>query len=460
MPGGKMHVEKVLVIDDEASTRRLIEQTLKKQGYEVLLASSGDEGLKMVIDDSPDIILLDIQLPGMDGIEVLQKIKEISKDTVVIMATAMDDLKVAVKAMRLGAYDYINKPFHIDDLVLTVNKAMETSRLRREVATLKEERSRDFGIEKIIGVSSHVQGILALVKKISESEASTILIQGESGTGKELIAKALHYESNRREKPFMAINCSAVPENLLESELMGHERGAFTDAKTMRKGIFEMGEGGTVFLDEIGDMPLQMQTKLLRILEERSFRRVGGTKDIVVDVRVISATNRDLAKGVEEGRFRKDLYYRLQVIPIYIKPLRERKDDIIPLVRHFINHFNQKFRKNVKTISNDVEKLMLDYSWPGNVRELKNVIERVMLLGDGDILSTEHLPVEMTTKPGDGTGNVLFKLPPEGISIEVLEKELLRQALEMTSFNQTKASKKLDIGVDALRYRMKKFGFL
>lgn len=455
-----MYVEKILVIDDEASTRRLIEQTLKKQGYEVLLASSGDEGLKMVIDDSPDIILLDIQLPGMDGIEVLQKIKEINKDTVVIMATAMDDLKVAVKAMRLGAYDYINKPFHIDDLVLTVNKAMETSRLRREVATLKEERSRDFGIEKIIGVSSHVQGILALVKKISESEASTILIQGESGTGKELIAKALHYESNRREKPFMAINCSAVPENLLESELMGHERGAFTDAKAMRKGLFEMGDGGTVFLDEIGDMPLQMQTKLLRILEERSFRRVGGTKDIVVDVRVISATNRDLAKGVEEGRFRKDLYYRLQVIPIFIKPLRERTDDIMPLVRHFINHFNQKFRKNVKTISNDVEKLMLDYSWPGNVRELKNVIERVMLLGDGDILSAEHLPVEMTTRPGDGTGNVLFKLPPEGISIEVLEKELLRQALEMTSFNQTKASKKLDIGVDALRYRMKKFGFL
>lgn len=455
-----MYVEKVLVIDDEASTRRLIEQTLKNQRYEMLLASSGDDGLKIVTEENPDIILLDIQLPGMNGIEVLQKIKEINKDTVVIMATAMDDLKVAVKAMRLGAYDYINKPFHIDDLILTVNKAMETSRLRREVATLKEERSREFGIEEIIGVSSHIQGILSLVKKISESEASTILIQGESGTGKELIAKALHYESARREKPFMAINCSAVPENLLESELMGHERGAFTDAKTLRKGIFELGDGGTVFLDEIGDMPLQMQTKLLRILEERSFRRVGGAKDIMVDVRVVSATNRDLAKGVEEGTFRKDLYYRLQVIPIHIKPLRERRDDIIPLVKHFINHFNQKFRKNVKSISHDVEKLMLDYSWPGNVRELKNVIERVMLLGEGNILNSEHLPAEMTTKPGDGTGNVLFKLPPEGISIETLEKELLRQALEITSYNQTKAAKKLDIGVDALRYRMKKFGFL
>ncbi|HLB05250.1 MAG TPA: sigma-54 dependent transcriptional regulator [Thermodesulfobacteriota bacterium] len=455
-----MYVEKILVVDDEASTRRLMEQTLRKHGYEVITASSGDEGLRAVMDESPELILLDIQLPGMDGIEVLQKIREINKDIVVIMATAMDDLKVAVKAMRLGAYDYINKPFHIDNLILTVNKAMETSRLRREVATLKEERSRDLGIEKIIGISTHIQGILSMVKKISASEASTVLIQGESGTGKELIAKALHYESSRRERPFMAINCSAVPENLLESELMGHEKGAFTDAKAMRKGLFEMADGGTVFLDEIGDMPLQMQTKLLRILEERTFRRVGGTKDITVDVRVISATNKDLAKGAEDGSFRKDLYYRLQVIPIYLKPLRERKEDIIPLVRHFINYFNEKFRKNVKSISPSAEKLILEYSWPGNVRELKNVIERVMLLGDGDVLTGEHLPVEMTSKSQEGKEAFTFKLPPEGLSIEDVERELLKQALDMTSYNQTKAAKKLNIGVDALRYRMKKFGFL
>ncbi len=455
-----MYVEKILVVDDEASTRRLMEQTLRKQGYEVLTASNGDEGLKIMTDEGPDLILLDIQLPGMDGIEVLQKIREINKETVVIMATAMDDLKVAVSAMKLGAYDYISKPFHIDDLTLTVNKAMETSRLRREVATLKEERSRELGIEKIIGISAHIQGILSMVKKISASEASTVLIQGESGTGKELIAKALHYESSRRERPFMAINCSAVPENLLESELMGHEKGAFTDAKAMRKGLFEMADGGTVFLDEIGDMPLQMQTKLLRILEERTFRRVGGTKDITVDVRVISATNRDLAKGAEDGSFRKDLYYRLQVIPIYLKPLRERKEDIIPLVRHFISYFNEKFRKNVKSISPSAEKLILEYSWPGNVRELKNVIERVMLLGDGDVLTAEHLPVEMTSKAQEGKEAFTFKLPPEGISIEDVERELLKQALDLTSYNQTKAAKKLNIGVDALRYRMKKFGFL
>mgnify|MGYP001594020533 FL=1 len=455
-----MHVEKVLVVDDEAATRRLMEQTLRKQGYEVVLASNGDDGLKMVLEEIPDVTILDIQLPGMNGIELLQKIRELNSETVVIMASAMDDLKVAVKAMRLGAYDYINKPFHVDDLILTVNKAMETSRLRREVASLKEERSRDSGIEKIIGVSTHIQSILSMVKKISESEASTILIQGESGTGKELIAKALHYESSRRDKPFMAINCSAVPENLLESELMGHEKGAFTDAKSMRKGIFEMGDGGTVFLDEIGDMPLQMQTKLLRILEERSFRRVGGTKDINVDVRVISATNKDLSKGAEDGSFRKDLYYRLQVIPINIKPLRERRDDIIPLIKHFINYFNKKFRKDVKSISPDTEKLILEYSWPGNVRELKNVIERVMLLGDGDVLTTEHLPVEMTSKASEGKGAFIFKLPPEGIAIEEVEKDLLKQALELTSYNQTKAASKLGIGVDALRYRMKKFGFL
>ncbi|MEK7850913.1 MAG: sigma-54 dependent transcriptional regulator [Deltaproteobacteria bacterium] len=455
-----MYVERVLVVDDEAATRRLMEQTLKKQGYEILTASNGDEGLKKVMDESPDIVLLDIQLPGMDGISVLQKIREINKDSIVIMATAMDDLKVAVNAMRLGAYDYISKPFHIDDLTLTVNKAMETSRLRREVSTLKEERSRELGIEKIIGVSAHVQEMLAMVKKISASEASTVLIQGESGTGKELIAKALHYESNRRDKPFMAINCSAVPENLLESELMGHEKGAFTDAKTMRKGLFELADGGTVFLDEIGDMPLQMQTKLLRILEERSFRRVGGTKDIEVDVRIISATNKDLAKGVEDGSFRKDLYYRLQVIPLYLKSLRERKDDIIPLVNYFIAYFNKKFHKDVKKISPDAEKLIIEYAWPGNVRELKNVVERVMLLGDGDILTVEHLPVEMTTRAQEPAGAFTFKLPPEGIAIEEVERELLKQALDLTSYNQTKAAKKLGVGVDALRYRMKKFGFL
>lgn len=454
-----MYVERILVVDDEASTRRLMEQTLKKQGYEVATASTGDDGLSMALEENFDVLLLDIQLPGINGIELLQKIRETNKDTIAIMATAMDDLKVAVNAMRLGAYDYISKPFHIDDLILTVNKAMETSRLRREVATLKEERSRELGIEKIIGISTHIQGILAMVKKISVSEASTVLIHGESGTGKELIAKAVHYESNRKEKPFMAINCSAIPENLLESELMGHEKGAFTDAKAIRKGLFEMADGGSVFLDEIGDMPLQMQTKLLRILEERTFRRVGGAKDIAVDVRVISATNKDLAKGVEEGSFRKDLYYRLQVIPIYLKPLRERKEDIIPLVKHFVNYFNNKFHKNVKNTSPDAEKLILEYPWPGNVRELKNVIERVMLLGEGETLTIEHMPMEMTTRTQE-CARFNFKLPPEGLSIDEVEKELLRQALEMTSFNQTKAAKKLDIGVDALRYRMKKFGFL
>ncbi|MBI4745747.1 MAG: sigma-54-dependent Fis family transcriptional regulator [Deltaproteobacteria bacterium] len=429
-----MHVERIVVIDDEAATRRLMEQTLKKQGYEVLLASNGDEGLRIVMEESPDVTLLDIQLPDTNGIELLQKIRELNSDTVVIMATATDDLKVAVKAMKLGAYDYINKPFHIDDLILTVNKAMDTARLRREVVSLKEERNRNAGIEEIIGVSSHIQGILSMIKKISESEATTILIQGETGTGKELIAKALHYESSRRDRPFMGINCSAVPENLLESELMGHEKGAFTDAKSLRKGLFETADGGTVFLDEIGDMPLQMQTKLLRILGERSFRRVGGTKDINVDLTVISATNKDLSKGVEDGIFRKDLYYRLQVIPIYIKPLRERRDDILPLTKHFINYFNKKFRKCVKSISPETEKLLLEYAWPGNVRELRNVIERVILLGDGDVLTTEPLPAEMTHKGSEGNG--------------------------MTSYNQTKAAKKLGIGVDALRYRMKKYGFL
>jgi len=452
---------KILVVDDEQLIRWSLEQNLKKQGYEVSTAASGEEALKIVREDVPDLMLLDIQLPGMNGIEVLEKVKEMGEEIIVIMVTALGVLETAVKAMRIGAYDYINKPFNLDELAIVIRKALETGELKREVAHLRSEQSRNYGIDNIIGESRHMKNVLTMVEKIARSDASTVLIQGESGTGKELIAKAIHYESSRAEKPFMAINCAAVPETLLESELLGHERGAFTDAKMQKKGLFEMADGGTIFLDEIGDMEPGMQAKLLRVLEDRTFRRVGGTKDIQIDVRIVSATNKDLLEAIEEKTFRNDLYYRIQVIPIFLPPLRERRDDILPLARHFIEHFNREFGKNVTGLSKMAEKFLVEYSWPGNIRELKNVLERAIILENEETLLLEHLPQEMVAKTGSpGAGPFSFRIPPEGIDIEDVERELIRQSLEITEGNQSKAAKKLNLGIDAFRYRMKKFGFL
>ena len=456
-----MRKHKILVVDDEQLIRWSLEQNLKKQGYEVMTAGSGEDALRLLREEAPDLMLLDIQLPGISGMEVLEKVKEMEEEIIVIMVTALGVLETAVKAMRIGAYDYINKPFNLDELAIVIRKALETSELKKEVAHLRSEQSRKYGIGNIIGKSKHMQNVLAMVEKIARSDASTVLIQGESGTGKELIAKAIHYESARADKPFMAINCAAVPETLLESELMGHEKGAFTDAKMLKKGLFEMADGGTLFLDEIGDMEPGMQAKLLRVLEERSFRRVGGTRDVQVDVRIVSATNKDLLKAMEEKTFRNDLYYRIQVIPIFLPPLRERKDDIIPLAEHFINHFNREFAKNVKSISRMAEKFLTEYTWPGNIRELKNVIERAIILENEETLLLEHLPQEIVTKTGGGGGGSSgVRLPPEGIDIEDVERELIRQALEISEGNQSKAAKKLNLGIDAFRYRMKKFGFL
>ncbi|MDW7645317.1 MAG: sigma-54 dependent transcriptional regulator [Desulfuromonadales bacterium] len=455
-----MRKYKILVVDDEHLIRWSLEQNLRKQGYDVGTAASGEEALKAVQDDAPDLILLDIQLPGINGLDVLQKVKELDDEIIVIMVTALGVLETAVQAMRMGAFDYVNKPFNLDELAIVINKALETGDLKKEVANLRTVHSHKFGVSQIIGSSRHMKNVLAMVEKIARSDASTVLIQGESGTGKELIAKAIHYESARADKPFMAINCAAVPETLLESELMGHEKGAFTDAKMLKKGLFELADGGTIFLDEIGDMEPGMQAKLLRVLEERSFRRVGGTKDIRVDVRIISATNKDLLKAIEEGIFRNDLYYRIQVIPIYLPALRERKDDIIPLTEHFVSHFNREFGKSVKGISKMAEKFLLEYGWPGNIRELKNVIERAIILENDETLLLEHLPQEIVAKATTGSGPMNFRIPPEGVDIEEVERELIRQALEVVEGNQSKAAKLLHLGIDAFRYRMKKFGFL
>ena len=456
-----MRKTRILVVDDEHLIRWSLEQALLKQGYDVVTAASGEDALKQVQEETPELVLLDIQLPGMDGLEVLGKVKAIDEEILVIMVTALGVLETAVKAMRMGAYDYINKPFNLDELSIIIKKALETRELRKEVAQLRSAQTSKYGISNIVGDSRHMQQVLEMVRKVAKSDASTVLIQGESGTGKELIAKAIHYESARCDKPFMAINCAAMPEHLLESELMGHERGAFTDAKAQKKGIFEVADGGTIFLDEIGDMDVGMQAKLLRVLEERTFRRVGGTKEIPVDVRIDSATNQELLQKIEEKTFRNDLYYRLQVIPIYLPPLRERRDDIMPLVETFISNYNREFGKSVKGVSKMAQKFLEEYEWPGNVRELRNIIERAIILENQETLMLEHLPRELISKAGETScGPVSFRIPPEGVDIEDIERELIRQALEICEGNQSKAAKKLNLGIDAFRYRMKKFGFL
>ena len=456
-----MKRNKLLVVDDEHLIRWSLEQNLKKMGYDVVTAGSGEDALRLVREEQPDLVLLDIQLPGISGIDVLEKIKEHDEDIVVIMVTANSGLDTAVNAMRLGAYDYVSKPFNLDELSITVKKALETSELKQEVVRLRTEIKKD-GVPNIVGVSRQVAYLMEVLEKVAKSEASTVLVQGESGTGKELVAKWIHYSSNRAEKPFIAINCAAVPATLLESELFGHERGAFTDAKVTKKGLFELADGGTVFLDEIGDMEMGMQAKLLRFLEDRSFRRIGGSRVFTVDVRIISATNKDLQKSIEEKTFRNDLYYRLQVIPIFLPSLRERKEDIIPLATHFINNYNLEFNKKIDGIASMAERVMLEYSWPGNIRELKNVIERAIILGNDEMLLLEHLPLEIVAKASPQGGLLVstFRLPAEGIDIEEVEKELIRQALEITDWNQSKAAKKLNLGIDAFRYRMKKFGYL
>jgi len=455
-----MKRNKILVVDDEHLIRWSLEQNLKKQGYEVVTAGNGEDALRIAREDQPDLVLLDIQLPGITGIEVLEKLKDYDEDILVIMLTAHGGLETAVNAMRLGAYDYVSKPFNLDELSIIIKKSLETSDLKREVARLRSETKKS--APNIIGDSRHMKYLMEILEKVAKSEASTVLVQGESGTGKELVAKWIHYSSNRSDKPFIAINCAAVPATLLESELFGHEKGAFTDAKNTKKGLFELADGGTVFLDEIGDMEMGMQAKLLRFLEDRTFRRIGGGRVFTVDVRIISATNKDLQKSIEERTFRNDLYYRLQVIPIFLPPLRERREDIIPLATHFIDLYNKDFNKKVQGIAGMAERMMLDYGWPGNVRELKNVIERAIILGNDETLLMEHLPLEIVAKATTQGGAPMsaFRLPPEGVDIEEVEKELIRQALEITEWNQSKAAKKLNLGIDAFRYRMKKFGYL
>jgi DNA-binding NtrC family response regulator len=457
--------QKILVIDDEKLIRWTLEQHLVNEGYEVVTVDSAEKGLEIIAEETPDLVLLDNRLPEMTGLEMLGKLNVPDGGFMVIMITAHGMVETAVKAMKLGAYDYISKPFNLDEITFVIRKALEAGSLRKQVRRLRQEcRGR---VDTIIGECEDMMKVKDLILKISRSDATTVLIQGDSGTGKELVAKAIHYNSARADKPFMAINCAALPVTLLESELMGHEKGAFTDAKAAKKGLFELADGGTVFLDEIGDMDMSMQAKLLRMLEEKTFKRVGGVKDIKVDVRVISATNQDLAKAMNEGKFRKDLYFRLQVVPIYLPPLKDRGRDVLLLARQFIKHFNEECHKNVQGISREAEQALLAYPWPGNVRELKNVIERTMILEIEKEITPENLNLDLTIKrqespSGAGTPVSLdgFVIPETGISFEDMENALVRKALEMSNGNQTKAAQLLKMPRDAFRRRMKRFGIV
>lgn len=455
---------KILVIDDEKLLRWSLQQNLSKEGYTVLTAEKGMEGLEVYSEEQPDVVLLDIHLPDVSGINVLESIKKENRNALVIMVTAFGDIETAVKTIKFGAYDFVEKPFNMDKLKILISKALETVTLRKEVSQFRSEISKRYGFSNIIGKSPQMMKVLDLVSKVAKSDATTILLQGESGTGKDLVAKVIHYESSRASRPFMDINCTALPETLIESELFGHEKGAFTDAKQMKKGLFELAEGGTIFLDEIGDMKLSTQAKLLKIIENKTFKRIGGVKDITVDLRVVAATNKDIVEEAKKGNFREDLYYRLKVIPIIIPPLRERREDIPPLARFFIEEFNREFKKDVRGLAKATEEAFLLYSWPGNVRELKNIIERAMILESAEYILPEHLPAEITS--GNGKAGLPkayhpgIEIPPGGLDIEEVERELIRKALEQTKWNQTRAARLLNLTRDALRYRMQKFGFL
>jgi two-component system, NtrC family, response regulator AtoC len=461
-----MSENRILVVDDEQLIRWTLQKSLEKEGFGVLLAETGEEALRKIKEEVPDVVLLDINLPDMDGYEVLEKALKIDPTIIPIMLTALEDVDLIVRAIRLGALDYITKPFDFSKVLLSIEKALEASQLKREVKYLRQEQEGRLGFHDIVAVSPEMQKMLQMTEKVAASDAATVLIQGESGTGKELIAHAIHHRSRREKMRFVAVNCAGFAEHLLENELCGHERGAFTDAKELKKGLLEIADGGSLFLDEIGDMNQAMQASLLRLIEQKTFRRMGGVKDIKVDVRIITATNKDLRKLMEEGTFREDLFYRINIVALRLPALRERREDILPLAKYFVHKYNEDLHKNVQKISREVEQFLVSYAWPGNVRELRNVIERAMILGDGDTLLMEHLPLDILGIAQGGRAGATgargaikgLQIPPEGISMEKVEEDLVRQALAMTSGNQTKAAKLLDISRDSLRYRMQKFG--
>jgi DNA-binding NtrC family response regulator len=448
---------KVLVVDDERLVRWSLTQRLRADGMDVIEAGSVAEALQA---RELDAAILDYRLPDGDGISVLRRLREIDPDLPVVMLTAHKDVDIVVEAVKAGASDYVTKPFEVDDVALRLTRAIDATPARRELRRLREDLARPFTFASLIGESDAMQAVKTLARKVAQSPTSTVLLTGESGTGKDLVAKVIHYASSRASRPFLNITCSALPETLLESELFGHERGAFTDARQQKRGLFEQGDEGTVFLDEVAETVPSFQAKLLRFLEEKAFRRLGGTADIKVDVRVIAATNQDLEKTVRDGRFREDLYYRLNVLRIEMPTLRVRGRDIVLLAEHYIAQFSQEFRRPVRRLTAAAERALLAYSWPGNVRELRNLIERAVLLAESTDLGPEDFEIAHALRRPDGAiaaaGDI--QLPDGGLDLEEVERRLVVLALERTRGNQTQAAALLGLHRDQIRYRIEKFG--
>lgn len=452
-----MEQKKILIVDDDGSMRHMLSLILKREGYEVQAVGKGSEALNLVASESFDFILSDVVMPGMGGLELLQALKEKKVETTVIMMSAYGNLDTAVEAMKRGAYDYISKPFRPDEVLLALRKAEERENLRKENLRLRREVSREYAFGNIVGKSPKMMQLFDTIKKISEYKTSVLII-GESGTGKEMVARCLHYNSPRNNGPFEALNCGAIPETLLESELFGHEKGAFTDAKKEKRGSFEMAHQGTLFLDEVGEMSLSAQVKLLRVLQEGEVKRLGSERTFTVDVRIIAATIQDLSRAAAEGKFREDLFYRLNVLPVHLPPLRERKEDIPLLVEHFIHKYNEQHRLNTEGAAEDVLARLLEYSWPGNVRELENAIERAMILAQGKKIEADCLPSEVLgTRP-----SWKKDLWGDEYSIKkasrIMEEELIRKALKKTGGNRSHAVKILEISHPALLSKIKEYG--
>ncbi|MBI5327146.1 MAG: sigma-54-dependent Fis family transcriptional regulator [Deltaproteobacteria bacterium] len=447
----------IIVVDDEKGQRDILGTILEDEGYYVMKAGSGKEALRIIQRTSFDCVLTDLKMPGMDGIQLMKEILRESLWISIVIMTAHGTISSAVGAMKYGAFDYLTKPLDRDELIIIIKNAVDKAILLRENISLKAElRERTRFDNIIIGTNSKMRECVKIAEKISPS-SSTALIYGESGTGKELIARAIHNNSPRKDRPFMAVNCAAIPENLLESELFGYERGAFTGAFARKIGLFEYADGGTIFLDEIGDMCIALQAKLLRTLQEKEIRRLGGTNSIKIDVRIIAATNKNLEDEINKNRFREDLFYRLNVIAVCLPPLREKKEDIPELARHFIERCSISSKKDIRDISDDAINLLVNYNWPGNVRQLESVIERAVLLTDGKILDADALPMEIKNRPYQ-IGKIDFEIPDEGISFEEFEKEIFVKAMMKSNWVMAKAASLLGISYRTLQYRLEKFG--
>jgi len=451
-------MHRILIVDDEVGARESLRMILKTD-YEVFLAKNAEEAFAQLKEHMPEVVLLDIILPDLDGLRVLEQMKKRDPDLIVIMITATKTVKTAVEAMRLGAYDYITKPFDVDELRLTVSRALSTRALQKEVTYLRQEIDRSFGFDNIIGKSKAMKEIFKVIKQIANSK-STVLIMGESGTGKELVSRAIHYNGNRRNFPFVTINCAAIPETLIESELFGHEKGAFTNAVERKMGRFELAHEGTLFLDEIGELSLVTQAKILRFLEEKEFTRVGGSKTIKVDVRLICATNKDLTRLIRSGTFREDLFYRINVVPIVLPPLRDRKEDIPLLIDHFVKKYSEENNKKVLGLSKEALQLMMHYEWPGNVRELENLIERAIALTSNEWIQPEELPLSfLNPSKIDGLKESILRGDVTFVKAEKdFEREIIEDALRRTNFVQSRAAELLGISRRILKYKMDKLG--